>query len=146
MKYEQLIKLVGERVKEKREELGITQEQLAKRMNEKKYKSTISKLENGKTQNPTLKNICDVANALDVEVWELMVPLGIKNKDESYPTALQDFINSINVDIKKEELEILKHLKIKGKHPELKEVYLIFWLMHRGLSQNDLAKLLGDQC
>ena len=104
MEFEQLIKLIGIRIKEKREGMGISQEELAKKIDDKKTRGFISNLENGKSTNPTIKSINAVAKALGIDVWELMVPDELNEKNVDYPEALQQFINSVDMKVREEEL------------------------------------------
>ena len=139
MEYEQLIRLIGIRIREKREGMGLTQEELAKRVDDKKTRGGISTLEKGMFINPTIKSICAVAKALGVDVWELMVPDESIEKNVNYPEALQKFIDSSEIEIREEEVNLLKHIKIKGNPPQVKEIYLLFWLLQRGLSKEELG-------
>ena len=139
MEYEQFLKLIGLRIREKREGMGFSQEELANKIDDKKTKAFISNLENGKSQ-PNVKNIYAVAKTLGMDVWELMVPDESIEKNENYPKALQQFIDSIDIKIGQEEINFLQHIKIKGKSPQVKEVYLLFWLLQRGLSKEELNK------
>ena len=61
---------IGQQIKKRREELGLTQEELAKKIGYKS-KSTINKIELGINDIPQ-KRIVDFANALDTTVAELM--------------------------------------------------------------------------
>ncbi len=61
-------KLIGTRLKELRRSKGLSQEQLAEKADiNSKY---LSRMECG-TENPTLDMLIKLANALDVEMWEI---------------------------------------------------------------------------
>ncbi len=60
---------VGARIREIRESLNMEQQQLAARIDIEK--SSMSRIESGKT-NPTLWTLAKIANALEVEIYELL--------------------------------------------------------------------------
>jgi transcriptional regulator with XRE-family HTH domain len=61
-------KLIGMRIKEIRRSKGLSQEQLAEKADiNSKY---LSRMERG-TENPTLDMFIKLANALEVEMWEM---------------------------------------------------------------------------
>lgn len=61
-------KLIGMRIKELRRSKGLSQEQLAEKADiNSKY---LSRIERG-TENPTLDMFIKLANALEVEMWEM---------------------------------------------------------------------------
>ena len=61
---------IGKRIKNRRKELGITQEELAQKLGYKN-KSTIAKIENG-TNDIVQSKVVEFANALDTTVAALM--------------------------------------------------------------------------
>ena len=71
---------IGKRIKEKRIELGITQEDLASKLGYKS-KTTIAKIENG-TNDITQSRVVDFANALNTTPAYL-----IKKMRETLPNA-----------------------------------------------------------
>lgn len=58
--------LIGKRIKERREQLGMKQEDLAIKSNVSR--GTISALENGKGENVLVGTLAAIANALDTTV------------------------------------------------------------------------------
>ena len=85
---------IGKRIKEKRIELGITQEDLASKLGYKS-KTTIAKIENG-TNDITQSRVVDFANALNTTPAYLMgwedsesqsIPTLIKKMKETLPNA-----------------------------------------------------------
>ena len=64
------IMTMGERIREKRIETGISQTELAKKL--KIDKTTISKYESGKIKNPKINNIILMANIFGCSVSYLM--------------------------------------------------------------------------
>ncbi|GAB6179929.1 hypothetical protein JCM14036_12480 [Desulfotomaculum defluvii] len=140
MEDDQILQLLATRIREKRLELGLTQEELANRLD--KSKADISNLENAKMANPTIRSISAVARALGLELWELLKP---ENDDiHDYPEALEDLLSAFrekNIKIREEEIKVLEKVRIKGKIPEVKEVYLLFWLLQRGLSKTEIERI-----
>lgn len=81
---------IGKRIKQKREELGITQEELAKKLGYKS-KTTIAKIENG-TNDIVQSKVADFARALHTSAAYLMgltdvVSLAPKQPDSQYTKA-----------------------------------------------------------
>lgn len=58
--------LIGKRIKERREKIGMKQEDLA--MKSKVSRGTISALENGKCENVLVGTLASIADALDTTV------------------------------------------------------------------------------
>ena len=74
MKKSEILKIVGSRIKEIRESKGITQVELAVKMEENFGKfdvTNISRIENGRT-NPTVFNLYRIAEAMEIHVKELL--------------------------------------------------------------------------
>lgn len=61
---------VGERIKYWRQKLGITQDALSKRADIPL--STISKIESGSVNKPTIQTIMSIAKGLDISIDDLM--------------------------------------------------------------------------
>jgi len=80
-------KLIGRRIKELRKSKGLSQEKLA----EKAETSTnyLSRMERG-TENPTLDMLIKLANALEVEMWE-MFDFGHVKSHKELKEAIQNF-------------------------------------------------------
>ena len=142
MSNDEILSIIGSRIREKRNELGITQEGLANRAD--KTKSDICNLENAKFPNPTLGNLTSIANALGMEVWELLKPNEVSSHHVLKSKSLQEFILKLDekkIDVKPEELRLLENLRIKGESPGATEVYLLFWILHRALTRDEMDKL-----
>ncbi|HZK55842.1 MAG TPA: helix-turn-helix domain-containing protein [Desulfosporosinus sp.] len=142
MSIDEILSIIGSRIREKRNELGITQEGLGNSV--QKNKSDISNLENAKSPNPTLGNLTSIANALGMEVWELLKPNEVSSHHVLKSKSLQEFISKLDekkIDVKPEELRLLENLRIKGESPGATEVYLLFWILHRALTRDEMDKL-----
>ena len=61
-------KLIGRRIKELRKRKGLSQESLAERA--ETSQNYLSRMERG-TENPTLDMFIKLANALEIEMWEM---------------------------------------------------------------------------
>lgn len=132
---EELLKHIGANIRKIRERLGLSQVDLAKKI-DKKHKSSISNIEKGRG-NPTIESLLAVAGALGVEVWELLRP-SLEDKEW---LAMEDFfqyIGSTGCKISPEDHHFLKHLQIKGSPPMDKETYLLFWLLLRWVTDKNL--------
>lgn len=70
MSKKELLKQIGSRIKQKREEKGITQQELASLCNFEK--SNMSRIESGGT-NMTVHTLHKIATALEVNLADLMV-------------------------------------------------------------------------
>ena len=99
---------IGQRIRDKRKELGLSQEELAVRMG-LKSKSTICKIEQGK-DNLTQESIVKYAKALNTTPTYLMGRETDKEKDIN---VIEDFLNSIsgNPQEVKEFIEFYKMFK-----------------------------------
>ena len=75
--------MIGDKIKKRREELGISQEELAKRMGYKS-RSSINKIELNLSDVPQ-KKIIDFAKALDTTISYLMDEHTSKNKGVNIP-------------------------------------------------------------
>ena len=138
----EILSIIASRIREKRIELGITQEDLAGRID--KNKSYISSLENSKSPNPTIENLSAIANALGMEVWELLKPNEVSSHQGLKSKSLQEFIAKLDekkIDVKPEELRLLENLRIKGESPGATEVYLLFWILYRAITKDGMDKL-----
>lgn len=74
MEKEVLLKNLGERIREIREEKGITQKELAHSIG--KDQQSIQRLETGRV-NPSIYYLCEIAEGLEVAVEHLL--LNVKN-------------------------------------------------------------------
>lgn len=132
---EELLKHIGANIRKNRERLGLSQDDLAKKI-DNKHKSFISNIENGRG-NPTIDSLLAVAGPLGIEVWELLRP---SLEDKAWP-ALEEFlqyIGSTGYKISPEENHFLTHLHINGSPPRDKETYLLFWLLLRWIADKNL--------
>lgn len=144
MDEEQLLKIIGPRVKKRRAELGLTQEALAKRIDSKKERGTISDWENARVKNPTLKNICAMAGALELEVWDLIAPVQDGGGGEGEPPAaaileLEQLLMGAGAKVRPEELKFLESVRIKGSPLRDRESYLLLWLILRWVADKRLS-------
>ena len=78
--------MIGKKIKARREELGLTQEQLATRLGYKS-KSTINKIEMNKND-VTTSNIQRFADALEIDVMELMDESDTPDRLKAYALLL----------------------------------------------------------
>lgn len=78
-------KLIGKRIKAKRKELNITQEQLADKINMTTF--YVSKIENGKAT-PTLETFAHIAYCLDLDLAYLIT--GTSTLEKQY------YVNELN--------------------------------------------------
>ena len=95
MKNEQQAKEIGNRIRIKREKMGMTQEQLASKLGYKS-KSSITKIENG-TRDLRQKNIKAIADALDTTPSYLM---GWDDEEASNTTS-DEFYVKLGIALKK---------------------------------------------
>ena len=86
---------IGKKIRFKREQLNMTQEELAKRLGYKS-KTTIAKIENG-TNDIVQSKVVDFANALDTTVAYLM---GWEDEDHQIPKDPQTFDNIFPISAK----------------------------------------------
>lgn len=132
---EELLKHIGANIRKNRERLGLSQGDLAKKIN-KKYKSFISKIENGRG-NLTIQSLLAISGALGVDVWELLKP-SLEDKTGLVMEEFLQYIGSTGCKISPDEHHFLTHLQIKGSPPKDKETYLLFWLLLRWVTDKNL--------
>ena len=82
--------LIGRRIKEIRKSKGLSQEKLAEKA--ETSPNYLSRMERG-TDNPTLDMLIKLANALEVEMWEMFNFGHVKNHKE-LKESLQTFIKT----------------------------------------------------
>lgn len=102
---------IGNRIKTKRKELGLTQQQLADRLG--KTKSAICRVEKDVEQNLTLDRVSDFANALNCDVSYLMgweVPSDkIEAKDKAErEIEFEELFSNLKEQDQKEIIELMK--------------------------------------
>jgi transcriptional regulator with XRE-family HTH domain len=113
--------LLGNVIKERRKELGITQEKLAIKMGVKQ--EYISALENGKKKNPSSKTIGKIAHALGLFQEDLLISL--INDDELHETNHREKINYTNekvIKLNEEEINLINNFR--NLSPTLKGIVL----------------------
>lgn len=98
-------KAVGQRIKEIREEKGITQEKLAEMVN--LSPAHISVIERG-IKSPNLDSFVAIANALEISADTLLVDV-VENATESISSELSNMISHLP---QREKLKILKVVEI----------------------------------
>ena len=97
-------KLIGMRIKELRRKQLLSQEQLAEKADiNSKY---LSRMERG-TENPTLDMLIKLANALEVEMWEIFDFGHVVNQKE-LKDAIQSFSNSADEPTLRLALKIIR--------------------------------------
>jgi transcriptional regulator with XRE-family HTH domain len=67
---------LGNFIRERRQELGLTQEQLAERIGDTVRQAEVSRLENDRISLPRRDRLRAIANALEVSVGELLIRTG----------------------------------------------------------------------
>lgn len=135
---DKLLEYIGANIKKTREGIGLTQDELARKT--AKNKSSISNIENGRG-NPTIESLLAVADALGVEVWELLRP-SLEDNNWSVLEEFQQYIVCEGGKITTEDDQFLRNLRIKGSPPLNKETYLLFWLLLRWVKDKDLPNFL----
>jgi transcriptional regulator with XRE-family HTH domain len=75
---------LGEAIRLRRAELGLTQEELAERIGEEVRQSDISRLERGKIGLPRAERLARIAEALDLPMGELLARSGWAGADEAF--------------------------------------------------------------
>lgn len=105
------MKTIGERIKERREQLQMSQDELAKRLGYKS-RSSINKIEIG-CQNLTQSKIKAIADALDttpsyIMGWEESIPSASNGVDDRLALFM-----SLSPEAQEKALEYMELLKIK---------------------------------
>jgi transcriptional regulator with XRE-family HTH domain len=85
-------KLLGQRIKELRKSKGFSQEKLAEKA--ETSPNYLSRIERG-TDNPTLDMLIKLANALEVEMWE-MFDFGHVKSHKELKESIQSLIKTTN--------------------------------------------------
>lgn len=98
-------KAVGQRIKEIREEKGITQEKLAEMVN--LSPAHISVIERG-IKSPNLDSFVAIANALEISADTLLIDV-VENATESISSELSNMISHLP---QREKIKILKVVEI----------------------------------
>lgn len=105
IKYKKLIGLI---VKNKRDELGLTQEELSAQLDIDQ--SNLSNIENGKNF-PSFTTFCTLAETLNIEPNEFLGFLKFdKNSKETIDIEIQEYLKPLSQELKAHILEILKKI------------------------------------
>ncbi|WP_134385245.1 helix-turn-helix domain-containing protein [Flavobacterium psychrophilum] len=111
-----LYKLLGERIKVRREELNLSQSDLSNILKDLK-RASISNIEKGR-QHPPLDTVYKLCNALKLDVHSILPTYSEVNyfieKESSTSLKFDKFINSFDVD--NDTLEQIKNLINKDKN------------------------------
>lgn len=107
---------IGIRIRTRREELGMSQDELAEKMGYKS-RSTIAKIENG-VNDVVQSNIVKFSNALNVSVAYLM---GWEKAVEEKPIETAHKLADLFLNVDFEDAGLLKMLEEYGKLPETKK-------------------------
>ena len=74
---------LGDFIRERRQDLGLTQEELAERLGGNVRQSDVSRLESNRVAMPRRERLLQIAQALEVSLGELLVSSGWLSFDES---------------------------------------------------------------
>ncbi len=109
IKKEDILKVIGSKIKEAREDKGYTQEFVAEKID--KSVDTYRGIENGRSVGslPTLLNIC---NLLDITLDEIFYEL-LDKKEVILDKKLYDEFQKLNMDEKELVEGMLKHMNAK---------------------------------
>lgn len=117
---------IGEKIRRKREELGMTQEELAKKLGYKN-KSTIAKIETG-INDITQSKVCDFANVLNTTIAYLMGWedengfAALSEKENEQTESSKATYKDLPLTEKEKQLvEFFRQLNIKGKERMLED-------------------------
>lgn len=69
---DKILLIVGEKIKKKRTEAGISQTELAKKA--RVSRMILYRLEKGKIENINLKTLIRISEALNTEIWYFFIP------------------------------------------------------------------------
>ena len=101
-------KLIGLIVKNKRDELGLTQEELSAQLDIDQ--SNLSNIENGKNY-PSFTTFCTLVETLNIEPNEFLSFLKFSNNSkEAIDIDIQEYIKPLSTKLKTNVLEILKKI------------------------------------
>lgn len=81
---------LGEAIRLRRLELGMSQEELAERIGPDVRQSDVSRLERGKILFPRLERLNQIATALGISIGALLIEAGWFTDDESMPVASEE--------------------------------------------------------
>ncbi len=110
--------VIGERIKQRREERGIKLSELARRAGVSK--AYLSALEKGASKRPSADILYKIASALGTSVADLMGrTLQVAEEERQIPPGLYELALSEN--LSEEEINMLKSIKYRGKSPQTKD-------------------------
>ena len=81
--------MTGEKIREARQKIGITQKELAERMGTSPQ--NLAQYENGKRQ-PKLETLDKIAAALGIDVWELYEGYELPENDKEFENAWENLL------------------------------------------------------
>ena len=100
---------IGNFIRERRQDLGLSQEQLAERVGSTYSQSDISRIERGHITLPRLSNLERLAASLDVPVGELLIAAGWfqeghfvsdpESANSGLPAGLESAVSQIEVEL-----------------------------------------------
>ncbi|KPU42767.1 anaerobic benzoate catabolism transcriptional regulator [Oxobacter pfennigii] len=105
-----IVKLVGERIRNLRNERNWSQEELAHRAN--MHRSHLGEIERGETS-VTVESIAKIAGAFEMTLEEVFKHLqpSFENKDNTTLTLLMNRINNLSTDNQKTMLDLIDLLQ-----------------------------------
>lgn len=112
---------IGKRIKELRKSKGITQKELAKKLN--KSERLIQKYESGDT-NPPLPMIHEIANILDIEVSTLLKELVEIEDKKDFDKSREDKFYEVLKQSESSLLDIIKSINEKDFQQPLNEMLI----------------------
>jgi transcriptional regulator with XRE-family HTH domain len=80
---------LGNFIRERRQELGLTQEQLAERIGDTVRQAEVSRLENNRISLPRRERLAAIAAALEVSLGELLIRTGWMDEGDNLAAAIQ---------------------------------------------------------
>lgn len=102
--------IIGERIKSKRKEKGLTQEQLAEKAN--MHPTYIGKMERG-DKSATLDSLEKVIAALDMsyeELFKYIQPSSLENEENSVLWQIINILNAKSIDDQRKALSLLEFM------------------------------------
>lgn len=127
-------KVIGENVKSMRKSKNWTQKELGERAG--LPISQISKIENGKYKNPTIKTLLALSESFGVPVECLLISPREKDKrGESDPEPLRELI--CKGKFSEQDIEVLRCLQRHGIRLKSEEDYICLWHIIKNLRDKD---------
>ena len=124
---------IGKRIKQRRKELGLTQDEVAEMLDCKKQ--NISEYELGKRDGLNLKKLEQIAAVLKTDLKQL---LGYEDTDNIYISrSLQEFLSDRNLlyrlNIIPDEIEFLKTVRFRADQNPDKQTYIDILMIYRNI-------------